>query len=102
VGLNRRRWAVWPTNSRIVRFEPERAIAWKVFENRTTWSYELEPTVSGGTRVIERRTAPPPGISPFAVAFATVFLGGVERHDTELLAGMKTTLERIKTEVERG
>jgi uncharacterized protein YndB with AHSA1/START domain len=102
VGLNRRRWAIWPTNSRIVRFEPERAIAWKVLENRTTWSYELEPIVGGGTRVVERRTAPPPGISPFAAAFAKVFLGGVDRHDTELLAGMNTTLERIKTEVECG
>jgi uncharacterized protein YndB with AHSA1/START domain len=102
LGVNRRRWAIWPTNSRIVRYEPGRAIAWKVYENRTTWSYELEPTADGGTRVIERRTVPPPGIAPFAAAFAKLFLGGVESHDGELLEGMRTTLDRIKTEVERG
>jgi len=102
LGLNRRRWVVWPTNSRIVRYEPGRAIAWKVYENRATWSYELEPTADGGTRVIERRTLPPPGIAPASAALAKVFLGGVDGHDSELLDGMRTTLERIKTEVERG
>lgn len=102
VGLNRRRWVVWPTNSRIVRYEPGRTIAWRVYENRATWSYEVEPTADGGTRLIERRTLPPPGIAPVSAALAKVFLGGVGGHDSELLDGMRTTLERIKTEVERG
>lgn len=102
VGFNRRRWAMWPTNSRIVRYEPGRAIAWKVWENRTTWSYELKPIEGGGTRVIERRDTPPAGIAPFAAVFAKAFLGGVSGHDSELLEGMRTTLARIKSEVESG
>lgn len=101
VGLNRRRWTVWPTNSRIVRYEPGRAIAWRVYENRATWSYELEPAADGGTHLIERRTLPPAGIAPVSAALAKVFLGGVDGHDSELLGGMNTTLERIKAEVER-
>jgi len=100
VGFNRRRWVLWPTNSRIVRYEPGRAIAWKVFTNRATWSYELEP-IEGGTRLIERRDMPPAGIVPFAGLFGKVFLGGVESHDVELQEGMHATLDRIKSEVER-
>ena len=100
VGLNRRRWAMWPTNSRIVRYEPGRAIAWKVFSNRSTWTYELEP-VDGGTRLIERRDVPPQGLSPVAEFLAKVFLGGVDTHDAELQEGMHATLGRIKSEVER-
>lgn len=102
IGFNRRRWAMWPTNSRIVRYEPARAIAWKVFTNRATWSYELEPVAGGGTRVLERRDLPPAGVSPVADLFAKAFLGGVDSHDSELLEGMRTTLARIKSEVEKG
>lgn len=102
VGFNRRRWVLWPTNSRIVRYEPGRAIAWKVFTNRATWSYELEPIEGGGTRLIERRDMSPSGIAPFAGFFAKVFLGGMDGHDAELQEGMHATLDRIKSEVERG
>jgi uncharacterized protein YndB with AHSA1/START domain len=102
VGLNRRRWAMWPTNSRIVRYEPGRAIAWKVFTNRSTWSYELEPIEGGRTRLIERRDMPTEGLPPFAAFFAKVFLDGVDNHDGELQEGMRATLDRIKSEVERG
>lgn len=102
IGFNRRRWAMWPTNSRIVRYEPGVAIAWKVYTNRATWSYELEPTADGGTRLIERRDLPPTGRPPIAGAFAKAFLGGTDNHDAELLDGMRTTLDRIKSEVEAG
>ena len=101
VGFNRRRWALWPTNSRIVRYEPGRAIAWKVFSNRSTWTYELEP-INGGTRLTERRDVPPQGLAPVAEFLAKVFLGGVESHDAELQDGTRATLDRIKSEVERG
>jgi uncharacterized protein YndB with AHSA1/START domain len=101
VGFNRRRWVLWPTNSRIVRYEPGRAIAWKVFSNRSTWTYELEP-IEGGTRLIERRDMPPQGVAPVMGLLAKVFLGGVESHDAELHEGMHATLDRIKSEVEHG
>jgi len=101
IGLNRRRFVVWPTHCTIVRYEPGVAIAWKVLSNRATWSFELEPSADGGTRVIQRRELPPTGLAPFAGFFTKVFLGGQARHDAELRDGMRTTLERIKSEIER-
>ena len=100
LGVNRRGPMVWPTNSRITRYEPPTAIAWRVLENGTEWSYQLTPTDSG-TRLTERRVAPA-GVTPLGRAFARVFLGGPRGHDVELLEGMQTSLRRIRTEVERG
>lgn len=99
VGLNRRRLAVWPTTSRITRWEPAYAVAWRVFESGAEWTYELHEAPLG-TRLTERRTLPPAGMHRFAAVFARVFLGGATGHDAELLDGMRTTLLRIKVAVE--
>jgi len=96
IGINRRRAAVWPTTSRVVRWEPNRAVAWKVRESGATWVYELEP--SGGTttvtgrRVLRRFTAGTSLMAPL--------IGGAEGHDHELAEGIRTTLGRIKATVE--
>lgn len=100
IGVNKRGLAVWPTNSRIVRYEPGRAIAWRVYENRTTWSYELDETPTG-TTITERRVAPQ-GISTASKLLSKAVLGGVENHDAEPLEGMQAGLARIRTAVERG
>ena len=99
IGLNRRRWVVWTTVSRIVRYEPQRAIAWRVLKNGAVWTYELRPAPQG-TRLTERRELPPAGMHRFAALFARVLLGGAEGHDAELLEGMRATLLRIKATVE--
>ena len=99
VGLNRRRWVMWTTISRIVRYESEKAIGWRVLENGAVWTYELRPAPLG-TRLIERRELPPGGMNRFAALFARVLLGGAEGHDAELLEGMRRTLLRIKATVE--
>ena len=39
--------ALWPTRSKLVRFEPGRAVSWKTRESGATWTYELEPAGSG-------------------------------------------------------
>ena len=44
INLNKRGPLVWPTTAKVVRFEPERRLAFRVTENHTIWSYELEPT----------------------------------------------------------
>ena len=44
IGINRRKAVVWPTTSKVVRWEPGRAVAWKTRESGATWVYELEPT----------------------------------------------------------
>ena len=99
VNLNRRGLLVWPTQSKVVRFVPEQEIAFRVKENWTVWSYTLEPTEDGGTRVTARREAPT-GVSDLSVKLTEAVLGGVESFTDELREGMQQTLLRIKADAE--
>jgi len=99
LNLNRQGWKFWPTTSKIVRFEPNKAIAFRVVENRTIWSYELEAT-STGTKVTELRAAPT-GINKASNLAVNKLLGGVPQFEVELLEGMNATLAKIKEAVER-
>ena len=101
IGLNRRGWVVWPTTSRITRWEPSYAVGWRVRDNGAEWTYELRPAPLG-TRLTERRELPPTGMRRVATIFARIALGGAAGHDAELLEGMHTTLARIKAAVEVG
>ncbi len=96
LGVNRRGWAVWPTTSKVVRFEPGRAVAWKTRESDATWTYELSAT-AGGTTLTGRRELPSYTIGTKAMA---PLIGGAQGHDAELAEGIRTTLERIKVTVE--
>jgi hypothetical protein len=99
VNLNRRKLLFWPTQSKIVRFTPEKEIAFRVKENFTVWSYELEP-VGTGTRVVARREAPH-GVSDLSVGLTKAALGGVDRFTAELEQGLNQTLRKIKADAER-
>jgi uncharacterized protein YndB with AHSA1/START domain len=96
IGINRRKAVVWPTTSTVVRWEPGRAVAWRTRESGATWVYELEPTATGtavtGRRVLPRFT--------FGTSLLAPVIGGAAGHDTELAAGIRTTLERIRATVE--
>ena len=98
LGLNRRGWAVWPTTSKVVRFDPGTAVAWKTRESGATWSYEIAPTASG-TSLTGRRELP---AFTAATKLMAPVIGGAVGHDEELAAGIRTTLERIKTAIECG
>jgi uncharacterized protein YndB with AHSA1/START domain len=98
VGLNRRGWVMWPTLSTVVRFEPEKAVAWRTRESAATWTYELEPTATG-TRLTARRDLD--AFSPLT-RYAAPLIGGAVGHDRELTDGLRLTLERIKSVVEAG
>ena len=98
VGINRRGYAVWPTTSKVVRFEPDRAVAWHTRESGATWTYELEAT-EAGTRVTGRRDLPSFTVGTTLLA---PVIGGAEGHDQELADGIRSTLERIKATVEAG
>ena len=98
--INRRKLLVWPTQSKVVRFVPEQEIAFRVKENFTVWSYQLEPSGTGGTRLTSRREAPQ-GISDLSVGLTKRALGGVDVFTTELQDGMRQTLEKIKADAER-
>jgi uncharacterized protein YndB with AHSA1/START domain len=98
LGINRRGLVAWPTTSRVTRFEPGRAVAWKTRESGATWTYELEATGTG-TRLTGRRDLP-----KFTLG-TTVFgpiIGGAEGHDRELADGIRSTLDQIKAAVEAG
>jgi uncharacterized protein YndB with AHSA1/START domain len=99
VNVNRKGLLVWPTTSKVVRFEPEREIAWRVKENYTIWSLTLEPAGTG-TRLVQRREAPE-GISDVSVRLVNAAMGGQDRFTDDLRAGMRDTLLQIKAEAER-
>lgn len=88
----------WPTNAKVTEFEPNKKIAFRIVENRTIWSYELEPTATG-TKLTESRKAPKgvSGASNFAIERG---MGGIEKFEAALERGIKKTLARIKSEVE--
>lgn len=100
VNVNRRGLLFWPTQSKVVRFEQEREVAFRVKENWTVWSYTLEPTADGGTRLTARREAPT-GVSDLSVKLTKAVLGGVETFTDELREGMAQTLSKIKADAER-
>lgn len=100
INYNRTGWKVWPTRAVLTAVEPNKKLAWFVKDNLSEWSYELEPTTNGGTRLIERRVL---GDKRSAVSTRlqdTVF-GGTETFDQVLLEGMKTSLSNIKVAAER-
>lgn len=99
--LNRDRLLFWPTSGKVVTFEPERRFAFKIRENRTVWSFELEPTADGGTRLTQRRETPQ-GISDVSMRLTKIAFGGQPKFTSGLRSGMRQTLEALKAEAERG
>ncbi len=96
LGINRRKAVVWPTTSKVVRWEPGRAVAWRTRESGSTWVYELEPDGTG-TTVTARRLSPR---RTLATRLMGPLIGTADGHDVELAAGLRTTLERIKATLE--
>lgn len=92
--INHRGLLVWPTHSKVVRFEPVREIAWKIKENGTIWSFVLEPT-DAGTHLVQRREAPN-GLSEVSLSLTDKFMGGQALFQAELQQGMRHTLAQVK------
>jgi uncharacterized protein YndB with AHSA1/START domain len=98
VNLNRRHFLMWPTTSRITEVIPGRKLAFRVNENNTVWSYELEPTATG-TRLVETRHAEN-GVKPVSNLLVGALMGGVPSFERELVDGMNASLGRIKAAAE--
>ncbi len=98
INLNRDGGKYYPTTSRIVRFEPGQALAFRMIENNTIWSYTLEPTPTG-TRVVERRDIPNGVRKPVRMLIDAV-LGGEQVFEQNLIDGMNATLTKIKAAAE--
>ncbi|MBU2696579.1 MULTISPECIES: SRPBCC family protein [Pimelobacter] len=89
----------WTTHAEITRYDAGRSLAFRIDENYVTWSFELEPTTDGGTRLHQRRDAPE-GISELSRELTEAFMGGQEAFTVSQRAGMRTTLEGIRGEAE--
>jgi uncharacterized protein YndB with AHSA1/START domain len=98
INLNRRGLLFWPTTSQITEFIPEKKLAFRINENGTVWSYELEPSGSG-TRLTETRHAEN-GVKAFSNMTVNAFMGGVPNFEQELVEGMNQSLARIKAAAE--
>lgn len=99
INLNRRKFLVWPTTCTVTEVVPEKKVAFRVDANKTTWSYELEPTDTG-TRLVETRTAEN-GVTAVSNMTVNAFFGGVPSFEQELVAGMNESLAKIKAAAER-
>lgn len=99
LNINRDGFKVWPTRSKVVRFEPHQHIAFRVKENLTIWSFDLAETPTGGTRITQRREAPD-GTSTISNRLVDRVFGGQDRFQGLLRDGMRQTLQRLKDEVE--
>ena len=99
INFNRRGFLAWPTTSRITELIPEKKLAFRVNENHTVWSYELEPT-EAGTRLIETRHAEN-GTTAVSNFLVNSMMGGVPSFEDELIEGMNLSLSRIKAAAER-
>jgi uncharacterized protein YndB with AHSA1/START domain len=98
LNINHKGMLAWPTRSKIIRFEPEREIAWRVKDNYTIWGLQLE-AAANGTRLVQRRETPQ-GIADVSARLTNVAMGGQEKFTAALRAGMQQTLRLIKAEAE--
>ncbi len=98
ININRRGILFWPTRAKVKEFVPNERFAFKVAENGTIWTYELEPTATG-TRLTESRRAPH-GVSDLSNFLTKNVLGGTDNFENELELGIRQTLARIKNVAE--
>ncbi|TQL66346.1 polyketide cyclase/dehydrase/lipid transport protein [Nocardioides albertanoniae] len=99
LNINHQGWKHWPTTAKVVRFTPHSDFAFRVTENTTVWSYQLEDTAEG-TVVTHRREAPT-GISALSRSLTKVAFGGEETFTDEMRAGMAVTLAKLKSDLEK-
>lgn len=101
INFNRRGRMFWPTSSVITEFTPDRKLAFRVSENRSVWSFELEPTATG-TRVVESRHVADGKTTAVSAFLIGKFMGGTPDFERELVEGMNASLARIKSAAENG
>ncbi|GAA2056196.1 SRPBCC family protein [Williamsia deligens] len=101
INVNKRGLLVWPTTAKVVRFEPNKQIAYRITENRTVWGFEITPT-DAGVRLTERREATGGQTTKVSSTLIDLVMGGTDSFDAELEEGMRETLVKIKAAAERG
>ncbi|GAA1482219.1 SRPBCC family protein [Gordonia sinesedis] len=102
ININKRGPLVWPTTSKVVRFEPNQEIAFRITENHTVWSYTITPDPAGGVTVTERREVPGGATTKLSSVLVDKLFGGADSFESELKLGMAETLNKIKRAAESG
>lgn len=98
--LNKQGPMYWPTMSRVVAFEPERTISNRIGGHRTTWTFELEPTPSGGTTLTERQEIPA-AMRAVAGFIADKLSGSKSNRSAPTSRGPSSSLRHIKALAEQ-
>lgn len=98
LGVNRRKYVVWPTRNVVAEVEEPRLLSWDTTSSGARWIYELQAD-GERTRVTHRRPVPR-RLTGVSRIFAPLALGGSEEHADELETGMARTLARLKSAVE--
>ncbi|GAB2675616.1 SRPBCC family protein [Thalassiella azotivora] len=88
----------WTTRGTVVRYEPERELAFRIADNWVVWVFRLEPC-GEGTLLSEHRETPE-GVSELSQQLTDRYMGGQEAFTERLRAGVEQTLQRIKAEAE--
>lgn len=99
INLNKRGWFIWPTLSRYTSVRVHEELSFFVVGPNARWTYQLTPR-GDETDVELRRDLLGGRVSIASKIVGGLFLGGVANHDVELDDGMRTTLNRIKSELE--
>ena len=97
INVNKRGLLVWPTTAKVVRYEPNKEIAYRIKENGSVWSFTITPS-DNGVKLTERREAPN-NTSKVSQVLINVAMGGEKPFDAELVDGMNQTLTKIKLAV---
>lgn len=85
----------WITHGEVVRYVPEKEIAFRIAENYTIWSFSISADGAAATVLTQRRETPD-GISQFSLELTESHLGGQQAFTELLEAGMEQTLAAIK------
>ncbi|MCV7335088.1 SRPBCC family protein [Mycolicibacterium senegalense] len=93
--LNRHGELEWITHGEVVRYVPEKEIAFRIAENYTIWSFTIGADGAAATVLTQRRETPD-GISQFSLELTESHLGGQQAFTELLEAGMEQTLAAIK------
>jgi uncharacterized protein YndB with AHSA1/START domain len=85
----------WITHGEVVRYVPEKEIAFRIAENYTIWSFSISADEAAATVLTQQRETPD-GISQFSLELTESHLGGQQAFTELLEAGMEQTLAAIK------
>ena len=98
LGFNRKGRLRWFSRNRVETVEPGRTFGWLTIENKTRWTYGIEPDGDGSQVSLTRQL---PAKRPLVAKFLVQrFMGGTDTHDTHMRDNIRQSLDRLKDVIE--